>query len=293
MSGPWQVARVEDGALLFDDPDGFAEARRAGFFLVAAPPGLDLAAGDRFARSFYLPEDPADPYTGFARFTAAELAEHEGYYRRDVDQTEQFFLERRFWPTLYPPELALQAEAMKDFGLGVLRATLARLDLPRELWDEATGRALTNRGTYHLTFNHFRSEVNARGLNVHKDSGWVTILRSVEPGLEVWREGNWVPIDPRPGHFIVNFGCAMEILTRETALPVAAVAHRVVQIPRRPGTPDRFSYAMFVDSSLDEKVCPGLFRYRAEQGLSLAMNFKTFLDDILRNTYQETTQGLY
>ena len=76
----------------------------------------------------------------------------------------------------------------------------------------ATGHALSGRGTYHLTFNHFRPEIDARGLNVHKDSGWVTVLRSLDPGLEVQRDGRWEPIDPEPGWFIVNFGCAMEIL---------------------------------------------------------------------------------
>jgi isopenicillin N synthase-like dioxygenase len=103
-----------------------------------------------------------------------------------------------------------------------------------------------------------------------------------------------VPIVPRPGYFIVNFGCAIEVLTRRSRTPVAAVAHRVVEQPDTRGAkPDRFSYALFVDSSLDEAVCPGLFRYEPGRGLALEMSFRSFLDEILKNTYQEHTAGLY
>jgi len=290
----WQSACLRAGRLEFATSPGIRQALDDGFFFVEQPLGLDLAAGDRFAQSFYLPASDGDPYRGFARWTEARLAGHEGYYQREDDQTEQFFLERRFWDPVYPRALAHQAAAMTEFALAVLRAVLAELDLPTELWDEGTGRCLSGRGTYHLTFNHFRPSVRARGLNTHKDSGWVTVLRSREPGLEISRGARWVPIAPRPGCFIVNFGCAMEILTRDSRRRVAAVAHRVTEQPDTRGQrPDRYSYALFVDSSLDESVCPGLFTYRAGRGLELAMRFDTFLDEILRKTYQRDTSGLY
>ena len=288
----WQVATLDGENLRFSSPGGLTRALADGFFFVKAPAGFDTSAGDRFARSFYLPQG-ADPYCGFASWTPDKLDVHEGYYSRDADQTEQFFLEARFWKEVYPEALVAQAAAMRDFALGILRAVLSSLEFPPELWDEATGRCLSSRGMYHLTFNHFRPNVRSRGLNTHKDSGWVTLLRSIEPGLEVLRNGTWCPIVPMPGYFIVNFGCAMEILTQHTATPVAAVAHRVLETPLVPGKADRFSYALFVDSSLDETVCPGLFRYRAETGLELEMSFKTFLDQILTKTYQEGTVGLY
>jgi isopenicillin N synthase-like dioxygenase len=110
----------------------------------------------------------------------------------------------------------------------------------------------------------------------------------------VWRDGQWCPINPTSGTFIVNFGCAMEILTRQTKAPVSAVAHRVIeQIEDRTGKPDRFSYGLFVDSSLDEKVSPGLFRLEPGKGLVFETSFKDFLDKILSRTYERDTQGLY
>ncbi|MEV7601235.1 2OG-Fe(II) oxygenase family protein [Kitasatospora sp. NPDC089797] len=292
----WQYAQLRDGALVFSAGDGLRRALEDGFFYVRQPAGLNLSAGDRFARSFYLPDDTGhpDPYRGYHHWTSQQLGPHQGYFRRDADQTEQFFLESSRWGQVYPAALALQAEAMRDFALAVQRAVLTHLDLPGELWDEATGHSLTPHGTHTLTFNHFRPEVAARGLNIHKDSGWVTVLRSTEPGLEVDRDGDWHPIDPLPDTFIVNFGCAMEILTRSTATPVAAVAHRVVRQARHHGPkPDRFSYALFVDSSLDNTVSPGLFSYEPKTGLRLETGFGTFLDDILDHTYQKDTTGLY
>lgn len=292
----WQLAELRDGALVFTAEDGLRRALEDGFFYVRQPEGMDLSAGDRFARAFYLPagSDEKDPYRGHRRWTADRLGPHQGYFCRDADQTEQFFLESAWWERVYPPALVRQAKAMRDFALDIQRAVLGQLDLPRDLWDEATGHSLTPQGTHTLTFNHFRPEVAARGLNIHKDSGWVTVLRSTEPGLEVDRGGDWYPIDPVPGAFIVNFGCAMEILTRSTTRPVAAVAHRVVRQTCHDRTkPDRFSYALFVDSSLDSDVCPGLFTYEPGQGLHLETGFGTFLSEILDNTYREDSTGLY
>ncbi|MGJ5833731.1 2OG-Fe(II) oxygenase family protein [Streptomyces ossamyceticus] len=296
-SRPWQRATLRNGALEFEQPSGLFDALNDGFFFVRQPSGMSLTAGDRFANSFHLPQDPAgsDPFRGFKRFTPDRIGDRQGYFCREADQTEQFFLESRFWEGTFPGELRTQAAAMRDYALDILAGVLPHLDLPRPLWDRATGHALSGRGTYHLTFNHFRPEVNARGLNVHKDSGWVTVLRSLEPGLEVRRGGRWEPIDPEPGWFIVNFGCAMEILTRDSATPVAAVAHRVRQqtSDRSDSSPDRFSYALFVDSSLDENLCPGLFRYAPGTGLVLAGKFATFLDEIVHSTYEPDGVGLY
>ncbi|MGW1197563.1 2OG-Fe(II) oxygenase family protein [Streptomyces sp. NPDC002536] len=297
MSGTqaaWQRAELRGGQLRFSADDGLERALRDGFFYIDQPSGLDLTAGDRFARSFYLPAEADDPYRDFRNWRSEQLGAHQGYFCRDADQTEQFFLEKSWWERVYPADLARQATVMRDVALDILRAVLTILDLPRDLWDQATGHSLTKLGTHTLTFNHFRPDVPMRGLNVHKDSGWVTVLRSTEPGLEVDRDGTWHPIDPIPGTFIVNFGCAMEILTRRTAAPVAAVAHRVVQQPPGAGAkPDRFSYALFVDSSLDDAVCPGLFRYEPEVGLQLETGFGRFLDEILDNTYRDDGVGLY
>ncbi|WP_186038794.1 isopenicillin N synthase family oxygenase [Burkholderia gladioli] len=292
----WAAARFDNGELIFDTSDGLTRALADGFFFVQKPAGFDLTPGDCFATNFYLDGrgDANDTYRGFRAWNAERLAEREGYYCRDADQVEQFFLEGRFWDEVFPMALSRQAREMREFSVAVIRAILDRLDLPREILEKATGGILSGNGTYHLTFNHFRPQIRARGLNTHKDSGWITMLRSLEPGLEVLREREWVPLIPRPDAFVMNFGCAIEILTRDTRTPVAAVAHRVVEQQARPdGIPDRFSYALFVDSSLNPAQCEGLYRLDPQAGLVLAADFNTFLDEILANTYDRDTEGLY
>ncbi|MEN1479665.1 hypothetical protein AAIH16_39570, partial [Pseudomonas aeruginosa] len=63
-------AELIDGKLRFDSSDGFARAIADGFFFVKSP-SLDLAAGDTFARNFYLPrqEGLGAPYQGFSQWT--------------------------------------------------------------------------------------------------------------------------------------------------------------------------------------------------------------------------------
>lgn len=294
----WQVAELQDEEIIFDNVGGFEKALRDGFFFLKQPQGLDLIPGDRFSQNFYArskqdEQRAIDPYTGFQKWTEKKLGKHQGYFCRDDDQTEQFFLESFWWHQVFPVELAAQAVRMKEFALVLLQAILKKLDLPERLWDIATGRCLSSQGTYTLTFNHFRSGIDARGLNVHKDSGWVTVLRSLAPGLEVLVNNDWYPIIPVDGMFVVNFGCAMEILMKHTATPVAAVAHRVTQQWKREGIPDRFSYAMFLDSSLNREICEGLYQYVPGHGLNLCAEFNQFLDEILKKTYTINSVGLY
>lgn len=289
----WPAAWLERGALRFTHADGFEQAARTGFFFIAQPEvPIDLTAGDHFARHFH-----RAPYvTGdldYRLLTDDVVGRFQGYYVRDEDQTEQFFLESKNWSRYYPLALANQAQAMRDLSLAILRATLTNLPIPSALVHQATGGALTDAGTNTLTFNHFRPEIGRRGLNIHKDSGWVTLLRSLRPGLEVLVDDEWRPITPIEGTFIVNFGCAMEILTQNFHIPVVAASHRVVE--QRPSNhlEDRFSYALFVDSSLDPAVSSGLHRFQADGTLAFHCSFETFLTDILANTYRKDGRGLY
>ena len=291
-----QTSQIIDGKLSFDnEQNGFYQALKDGFFFLKMPNIIDITAGDTFASNFYKDKNGQnlDDYRGFKIYTPDKLAEHEGYYCRDVDQTEQFFLEKRFWNDIYPVELVNLAEQLKDLSILILKDILSELNIPPDLWEKATGGCINKNGMYHLTFNHFRTEKQARGLNIHKDSGWITILRSLEPGLEAYINNQWIPITPKPGYFIINFGCAFEILTKNMQQTVNAITHRVVQQIKSSNKKDRFSYALFADSSLNEEVSKGLYEYNYKKGLVLKMNFKTFLNDILKATYQKDTVGLY
>ncbi|CAK8567162.1 unnamed protein product [Lathyrus sativus] len=56
---------------------------------------------------------------------------------------------------------------------------------------------------------------NVIGLNPHSDSGALTILLQVNEveGLQIRKDGMWIPIKPLPNAFVVNVGDMLEILT--------------------------------------------------------------------------------
>ncbi|USR64404.1 hypothetical protein NFC79_16930 [Providencia stuartii] len=287
-SHSWAKGKLIKNELVFDSPYHLRQAFNDGFFFIEKPHNLNLDAGDIFASEFYHPKNglPNDEYRGFKHWTASKLAKWQGYFIRGNDQVEQFFLEKAHWQKVYPPELVAQAKQMQQFGIQIVNAVFSYFNIPAELWDKASGYSLSGKGSYHLTFNHYRPTIKARRLNVHKDSGWITILRSLEPGLEVLKNQEWIPVTPRQNHFIINFGCAMEILTKHTECPVNAVTHRVVEQTKN-NLKDRFSYALFIDSSLDKQVSDGLYSYSPLSGLQLETDFEAFLSQIDQNTYAE------
>jgi isopenicillin N synthase-like dioxygenase len=73
-----------------------------------------------------------------------------------------------------------------------------------------------------------KGESQRQGVGAHKDSsGWLTFLYQVgqEKGLEVVNaNGDWVPVTPIAGTFVVNFGNAFEAATEGA---VKATVHRV------------------------------------------------------------------
>ncbi|XP_058761420.1 protein SRG1-like [Vicia villosa] len=56
---------------------------------------------------------------------------------------------------------------------------------------------------------------NVIGLNPHSDSGALTILLQVNEveGLQIRKDGMWIPIKPLPNAFVINIGDMLEILT--------------------------------------------------------------------------------
>ncbi|MGW2230267.1 2OG-Fe(II) oxygenase family protein [Streptomyces formicae] len=252
-------SRIAGDELLFEREGGFDRALAMGFFLLRIPEGLDTDAGDRFAAHFH--EDPAgdalDCYRGF-RDTHVP-GDYQGYFDREHDQWENFYIEKGNWPLL-PSEVAALGHRMTGLGIGVLRAVLRHVDVPPHLWNEVSGGLSDHGGHQMLAFNHFRSRKATRGCKFHRDSGWVTVLRSTEPGLLALIDGELGAVNPEPGCFIVNFGSSLEVLTSALPRPVRANVHGVVSTERPEGRPDRISYVTFLDSALDGTV------YRLDEG---------------------------
>lgn len=267
-------ARLAGTKLVFDSPNGFARGLEQGFFLLKMPQGLVCKAADQFAQQFYLPQN------GFLDMDVPGL--YQDYFDRPHDQWENFYIERANWHLL-PQSVAILGTQMAAIGISVLRSTLAHLKLPVRDWPCISSGLSENGGHQMLAFNHFRSSKKARGCKFHRDSGWVTVLRSTEPGLYAWINGQIRAINPEPGYFIINFGSSFEVLTERLETPVRANIHGVAQLePREPGR-ERTSYALFLDSALDGTI----YQYRRGRAVVL-QSVADFAEQEVARTYDRT-----
>lgn len=88
------------------------------------------------------------------------------------------------------------------------------------------------------------------GIAPHTDYGCLTLLATDgQPGLEVQpRDGGWIPVQAKPGTFIINFG---EMLQSWTEGRVVATPHRV-----KGGETERLSVPLFFNPRHDVNVAP-------------------------------------
>jgi hypothetical protein len=272
-------ARVVQAELVFEQPHGFAQALRQGFFLLQVPPRLDLLPGDLFVRHCFLPKARGKlaSYTGFKHKPVPGA--YQGYFDREHDQWENYYIERSHWQRI-PPEVCELGQQMAAAGLCVLHSVLKYLHIPRDEWERLTCGLSEGRGHQMLGFNHFRSGKPTRGCKFHRDSGWVTILRSTEPGLIAYIDGDLHAIQPARGHFIVNFGSSIEVLSQNLPQKVHASIHGVVRTQRDDRT-ERFSYVLFLDSDLAGDI----YTYDEAGGARRVQSVAEFAAQEVRRTY--------
>ncbi|EXB58295.1 Protein SRG1 [Morus notabilis] len=89
------------------------------------------------------------------------------------------------------------------------------------------------------------------GLNPHSDATGLTILLQINEteGLQIRKDGMWIPVKPLPNAFIVNVGDILEILTNGI---YRSIEHRAtVNIGK-----ERLSLATFYNPKIDGEVGP-------------------------------------
>lgn len=59
---------------------------------------------------------------------------------------------------------------------------------------------------------------NVIGLNPHSDAGALTILLQVNEieGLQIRKDGEWIPIQPLSNAFVINVGDILEVIHRKS-----------------------------------------------------------------------------
>lgn len=279
-------AHFEGHTLKFDTVNGFDRALNNGFFLLTIPDCTPLSGGDRFVHHFFKQRagGKMSAYTGYRECILP--GDYQGYFDREHDQWENFYIERNRWEIL-PAAVARTGKAMSIIGIDVLRATLGYLSIPEDKWDLLTGGLTADRGHQMLAFNHFRSDKCVRGSKFHRDSGWVTVLRSKDSGLLAYIDGELRAINPKPNCFIVNFGSSIEILTNRLPQPVRANIHGVVQTIPRSAERERVSYVVFLDSDLHGDI----YQYREDTPMRL-QSVRDFAMQEVSRTYDSTGHQL-
>ncbi|MFK0271630.1 2OG-Fe(II) oxygenase family protein [Pseudomonas asiatica] len=267
-----------EGRLIFESNRGLDQALRQGFFLVKPPAKIDFSSGDLFVRNFFLPQEKGDlsNYTGFKQREIPGA--YEGYFNRAHDQWENLYVAKDNWQ-LIPEKVALLGRQMADLGIMVLRAILTELSIPHEEWARVTGGLSEGTGHQMLGFNHFRSDKPSRGSKFHRDSGWITVLRSTEPGLIAYIDDALHSINPEPGYLIVNFGSAMEVFTEQMKNKVRASIHGVVRTERA-SLMERYSYVVFLDNDLAGDI----YQY-TPKGIKSIQSVIEFAEQEVNRTY--------
>ncbi|KAK7307012.1 hypothetical protein VNO77_39698 [Canavalia gladiata] len=89
------------------------------------------------------------------------------------------------------------------------------------------------------------------GLSPHSDAGALTILLQVNEmeGLEIRKDGMWIPIKPLPNAFIINVGDMLEIMTNGI---YRSIEHRATVNSKK----ERISIAAFHSIRLNATISP-------------------------------------
>ncbi|XP_061367074.1 oxoglutarate-dependent flavonoid 7-O-demethylase 1-like [Gastrolobium bilobum] len=89
------------------------------------------------------------------------------------------------------------------------------------------------------------------GLNPHSDAGGLTILLQANEveGLQIKKDGLWIPIKPLPNAFIINIGDLMEIITNGI---YRSIEHRATVNSKK----ERISIATFYNPSVESTIGP-------------------------------------
>ncbi|VAI11380.1 unnamed protein product [Triticum turgidum subsp. durum] len=158
----------------------------------------------------------------------------------------------RFWPdqpATFRSTLDRYSGALKDVSDSLLATMAKNLGLKRETIAEKC-----TRGMQSFRMNYYPPCAQAEkviGLSPHSDANLLTLVLQVNhvQGLQIKRNGSWLPVKPVPGAFIVNIGDMLEVFTNGR---YRSIEHRAVVDPKE----ERLSVAAFHFPDMDAMIGP-------------------------------------
>jgi isopenicillin N synthase-like dioxygenase len=153
-------------------------------------------------------------------------------------------------PNVWPEEVASFHDtflelfaAFDSTGLRILQAIARHLGLAPDYFEDSV-----HDGNSVLRLLHY-PPIPGDGPNVragaHEDINTITLLIGAEEaGLELLdRDGNWLPVTPKPGELAVNIGDMLQRLTNNV---LRSTTHRVVNPPPERRGRSRYSMPFFL-----------------------------------------------
>ncbi|KAH7512710.1 hypothetical protein FEM48_Zijuj12G0119500 [Ziziphus jujuba var. spinosa] len=138
---------------------------------------------------------------------------------------------------------------LKDLAMGILEQIEKALKVKaKEVTELFEGGLQSIRTNYYPPCPQPEQVI---GLTPHSDAGGLTILLQVSEveGLQIKKDGIWVPVKPLPGAFIVNVGDALEIITNGA---YRSIEHRATINSEK----ERLSIATFYSPRFDGEMGP-------------------------------------
>lgn len=135
----------------------------------------------------------------------------------------------------------------------IVRLLAESLDLSPNYFDAffRDSEALGALRLLHYAATPSQTETGLFACGAHTDYGMITVLLTdQEPGLEIFDKRGcqqWVPVPPKPNHFVVNLG---DMLERWTNARYCSTLHRVVNATGR----ERYSIPFFFEPAFDTVV---------------------------------------
>ncbi|MDE1495983.1 hypothetical protein KKJ25_13825 [Xenorhabdus bovienii] len=266
-------AIIINDELVFPNEDGFIKACQYGAFHLKYPEDINFTPGIKLAQNYYLEKDSSilDEYKGFHKkdFDKSLL----GYSSTSKDQDELLQLESFLWEVYLPKDVSFLLWKMHEISKIALNKIFRLSGINNYDIEIITGGLNKNESLQYCIFNHYRSNIkHSVGLTAHKDSGFITTLYTIEPGLESFYDGNWIPFNPKHGYFTVVMGHSLEILTENLDIPIKASYHKVRSSTARSNhKEERFTFGVYIGPTWQQN----LYQY-SHDGSLLAV--EPFLD---------------
>ncbi|TXG47779.1 hypothetical protein EZV62_027073 [Acer yangbiense] len=146
-------------------------------------------------------------------------------------------------------------ESLEAYSTGLINvaARILRL-IGKNLRMDDNEMTLLSEGRQSMSFNYYPpcpQPEQVIGLPPHSDASSITILHEINDvqGLQIKKDGMWIPVKPLPNAFIINIGDALKILSNGT---YRSIEHRVTVNSLK----ERLSIATFCSPKMDGEISP-------------------------------------